>query len=124
MQISAEPIDQYGMAMVDDLKKRSGIESNLLSVMAKAYFAGGLGVKTEDLCLITPAYSQRFGEWRKKDIIIKKKKNEGGTFTYFLKTDPEMIDWDKFKLIYRAEVPIRRPGRQIKKNENQMTINI
>ena len=109
--------------MAGELKKRSGIENKLLTVMAEAYFAGDLGVKTEDLCLITPAYSQRFGEWREKDIIIKKKKNDGGTFTYFLKTDPEMIDWDEFKLIYRAEIPIRHPGRRINKNENQLTIN-
>ena len=123
MKIFGGPIDQYGMGMAGELKKRIGIESKLLAVMAEAYLAGGLGVKTEDLCLITPAYSQRFGEWRKKDILITKRKNEGRTFTYYLKTDPEMIDWDEFKLIYRVEVPIRRPGRRIKQDENQMTIN-
>lgn len=88
-------------------------EYRLLSKMAEGYHAGN-GVDTMTLCQITPAYSQRFGEWRQKGIQVDKHKNDDGTYTYYLRTDPRMIDWREFKLIYNPDLPAKPRG--IKQN--------
>jgi len=100
-----------------------GKERQLLFKMAEAYWRGG-GMTTEELCRLTPAYSQRFGDWRKNGIMITKEKNDAGGYTYFLRTDPEMIDWDNYTLIMRPDIPIKAAGMKVKKDDNQLTIKI
>ncbi len=92
----------------------------LLTKMAEGYHSGK-GVDTMTLCQITPAYSQRFGEWKLKDIRIDKIKNDDGhTYTYHLCTDPDSFDWDSLldsKVRLRAAIPLRRKGRTGRKVE-------
>ena len=86
------------------------IETQLLSKMAEYYYLGQ-GVSHRILCQITPAYSQRFGDWRKHGIMVRKKSDGHGGFLYSLETDPRLIDWDNFRVKFRMEVPIIQKPR-------------
>ena len=66
----------------------------LLQAMMESY-PDPVSYKT--LMLITPAYSQRFGEWRKVGIKITCESVYGGSY-YHLKTHPEAIDAEHIEL--------------------------
>lgn len=94
-------------------------EQILIQRMSEGYYSGK-GVDTMTLCKITPAYSQRFGEWQTKCKAIKidKMKRSDGTYTYHLRTDPMAIDWDRMT----AKMPekrIVRAGKKIEEPELQ-----
>ena len=92
----------------------------LISRMAETYYPPHKGMNTRTLCKITPAYSQRFGEWKQEGIIVEKMKNDDGhTYTYHLRTDPTTFDWDTLRAVIPRERIRRTKGKVEKKDDGQ-----
>jgi len=96
---------------------RSTVLGKLIWRMCEAYGAGKITpekawVHHRELCQLTPAYSQRFGEWREVGIITEKKPDGQGGFLYRLVTNPSSVDWDQMRLVFRCDDPIKPTHRK------------
>jgi len=67
----------------------------LITQMINAY---PQGVSYKRLALITPAYSQRFGEFAKNGIVINQVNIDGESY-YYLRTHPTAIDPMRIELL-------------------------
>lgn len=99
-------------------------EMILLSRLCEAYYRHK-GLRTMELSALTPAYSQRFGEWREFGIVVEKQPDaeHENQFIYCLRTDPATIDI----LALRLRVPEQRTkpkGKQIEKGEEQIGMKL
>lgn len=83
-------------------------------------------VSHTELALITVAYSQRFGEMkRKSNKLIKFKRRSDGDkkYSYSLTTCPDYIDWGTFKVTI-PEHRIRHAGTAQEKVKVQESLEL
>lgn len=99
------------------------IEHRLLSFMMETY-GRYPGKSHRELCLITPAYSQRFGEWKKVGIEVSKESDGVGGFRYKLLTDPGLIDTIEIRLRADVERRAKVKGKAQPITESQIGMKI
>jgi hypothetical protein len=98
------------------------IEHRLLSRMMET-FGRSAPVSHRELCLITPAYSQRFGDWKKAAVEIEKQSDGNGGFRYKLLTDPRTIDTMNIRLKL-ADIPATPKSKAAPQSAAQIGMKI
>jgi hypothetical protein len=98
-------------------------EHRLLSRMMETYGRGD-GASHKELAIITVAYSQRFGEWRKIGIETSKEPDGGSGFRYKLLTDPRTIDTINIRLKVDLDMPATPKSKAAPQSGAQMGMEI